>query len=511
MSFALLHRLKRHPFPVVAHFRQSLVLTYALPRDALTPLLSPGLRLDTFGDFGFVAIAMVQTEGLRPTFLPKVFGQDFFLSGYRIFTRFQTGNSRTLRGLKILRSDTDRRRMVWSGNALTHYHYRFAKVDVARYDHHLEIAITTPRRQADLHVIADLSERAAQLPDGSPFNDWHQARLFAGPLPFTFDFEESTNSIVLIEGVREHWHPRPVAVEVRKATFFDSPPFASTGPILASAFFIEDIPYRWKRGVVEQLPPLRVTTPLRRGRYQGVLQILRFNWPMYASAAVVLGAGAAAVGFVPLPLFIRFATLIGIGAAAFWLLVSLAVSHYVYDLAGIYGGHWLARAVRRPPQHYANLHAGFDEFSHVLAERFPESQRHLLDFFDTKRMTEPSIARAREVTKNQAAAQQVDFRSLPLLDDQLDAAFLIFAAHELREPDARVQLFRELHRSLTRSGSIVLVEHLRDVSNFIAFGPGFFHFHSRGQWLDDFAAARLRPAKEFSLTPFVHVFVLDKT
>lgn len=254
-----------------------------------------------------------------------------------------------------------------------------------------------------------------------------------------------------------------------------------------------------------------MTAGTHRSRFQGVLQILRFNLPMYAAAAVVLGGGAAAVCFLPLPSLVRTAALLGIAAAAFWLLVSLAVSHYVYDRAGIYAGEWLARALRRPPRRYANLHAGFDEFSNVLAARFPESERVTLDFFDAKRMTEPSIARARALTTNQPPAQQADFASLPLKDGQLDAAFLIFAAHELREHDARAQLFRELQRSLAADARVVVVEHLRDVANFFAFGPGFLHFHSRAQWLDAVAAARLKVVDEFLLTAFVRVFVLEKT
>src|SRR5947199_5071638 len=98
--------IKRHPIPISAFFRRSLVLTYALPRATLQPLLPPGLQLDTFGDLGFVAIAMVQTENLRPSFLPAAVGKDFFLIGYRVFTRFQTSDGRRLRGLRILRSDT---------------------------------------------------------------------------------------------------------------------------------------------------------------------------------------------------------------------------------------------------------------------------------------------------------------------------------------------------------------------------------------------------------------------
>src|SRR5580693_1468897 len=144
----MLHLLKRHPFPVQAFFRQSLVLTYAFPASVLQPLLPPGLSLDTYGDYGFLAIALVQTQKLRPSFLPAALGRDFFLSGYRIFARLASGAS--LRGLHILRSDTDSRWMAAAGNLLTHYHYRLCRASVAEQAGEVEIHIRTPRREADL-------------------------------------------------------------------------------------------------------------------------------------------------------------------------------------------------------------------------------------------------------------------------------------------------------------------------------------------------------------------------
>ena len=56
--------------PVRAFFRHCLVLTYAFPERVLAPLLAPGLTLDTWQGLGFLAIAMVQTEGLRPVGVP---------------------------------------------------------------------------------------------------------------------------------------------------------------------------------------------------------------------------------------------------------------------------------------------------------------------------------------------------------------------------------------------------------------------------------------------------------
>ena len=63
-------------------------------------------------------------------------------------------------------------------------------------------------------AIHPLAGKPAPLPEGSPFPDLKEARKFAGPLPFTFDYEEETHSIVRIQGVRQRWNPEPVAVEV---------------------------------------------------------------------------------------------------------------------------------------------------------------------------------------------------------------------------------------------------------------------------------------------------------
>ena len=249
----LSRRLQRHPIPVVAHFRHSLVLTYAFPKALLEPLLPPGLMLDTHGDLGFVAIAMVQTEDLRPVLAPRFAGQDFFLSGYRIFARYRNREGRLLRGLRILRSDTDRRLMAAFGNLLTHYNYHYAAVSVREQAGKLTINVVSAAHEADLCVTADLGNGAAALPDGSPFANWHDARLFAGPLPFTFDYEAETHSLVLIEGIRQDWHPNPVAVTVERCSFFNSSSFQGVRPVLANAFHVADIDYRWNRGVVESL------------------------------------------------------------------------------------------------------------------------------------------------------------------------------------------------------------------------------------------------------------------
>jgi uncharacterized protein YqjF (DUF2071 family) len=249
----VLYRLRRHPLPIAAHFRHSLVLTYAFPPEILRPLLPPGLTLDTHGEHGFAAVALVQTERLRPSFVPAALGLDFFLTGYRIFVR--VAHAPSLRGLYILRSDANRRVMVTLGNLLTHYRYRLAEVSCVERNGRLEIRVRTPRREADIEVVADLASRPAALPERSPFQALGDARRFAGPLPYTFDYEHASRSIVAVRAVRGTWDPQPIAVEVREATFLASSRFAGGKPVLANAFYVGDVDYRWERGEVVSAPP----------------------------------------------------------------------------------------------------------------------------------------------------------------------------------------------------------------------------------------------------------------
>lgn len=242
----LMVRLRRHPIPIVARLRDCLTLTYALPAPVLRRLLPPGLELETFGGDGFVAIALVEARSLRPAGFPRCVGQDFFLAGYRVFARLRLAEGRTLRGLRILRSDANRRAMVAAGNLLTHYNYHLCSAAVASSADRVRVTVRTPDGAGDLDVIVDPASRA--LPVHSPFPSVREARRFAGPLPFTFDYEPETNGTIAIRATRSRWRPEPVGADVRRAAFFDQPAFAGCTPVLAAAFHVTEVDYRWERG-----------------------------------------------------------------------------------------------------------------------------------------------------------------------------------------------------------------------------------------------------------------------
>jgi hypothetical protein len=232
-----------------------------------------------------------------------------------------------------------------------------------------------------------------------------------------------------------------------------------------------------------------------RGRFQGVLQIAAYHWLAY----VVAAAGMPAALLLPPPW--RSVALAIALPGMLWACVSLAVSHYIYDWSAIYRLDWLERSLLRTPRRWVNIHAGLDETSLALAGLFPDSVGEILDIYDPVEMTEPSIQRARRLAGAQPAARLAKWRALPLRDEAADTAFVIFAAHELRRPEARI---------LRSGGELVLVEHLRDWPNFLAFGPGFFHFLPERAWRQAADAAGFELRLRFALTPFVHAFVLRR-
>lgn len=249
------------------------------------------------------------------------------------------------------------------------------------------------------------------------------------------------------------------------------------------------------------------TIPIRRP-YQGVLQILQFNRRSYIVTSAGVAAALLTVPFLP-PLG-RMGLFLVIAPALFWLTSSLLVSHYVYDRFPLYDLSWLSRVLSRPPQRWINIHCGLDETSSILAAIFPDAAAQVVDIFEPRVITETSIRQARRVQHDGARATPARYDDLVFGANSFDTAFAIFSAHEVRRHDQRVRLFNEIARILVHDGELVLIEHSRDWLNFLAFGPGFLHFFSPREWRRASASAGLELQTKFSLTPFVHVYLLRR-
>lgn len=242
--------LKDHPFAVEAYFESSLVLTYAVPKEQLVSLVPESVEVETFNDtWGFIALAMVQTKNLRPKGFPKAMGNDFFLTGYRVFVRYTSATGKKYRGLYILKSETNKKKMEILGNIFTHYNYGTTDITLTEKSQQLQIE----SQKSGLKIIVETEIDEVPLPKSSPFENWKQARKFAGPLPFTFTYSPETKEVLIIEGVRQNWKPQAVNVLEVRSDYLDS--LQLKGMVLANAFIIKNIPYWWKKGRKEVWKP----------------------------------------------------------------------------------------------------------------------------------------------------------------------------------------------------------------------------------------------------------------
>lgn len=243
----MLSFLKNHPFAVEAVLKRTLVFTFAVPKSEINSFVPPCLSPDTFNnEWAFIAVAMVETEALRPKGFPVFMGRSFFLIGYRVFVRYVNNAGKNLRGLYILKSETDKPAMQLFGNLFTHYKY--TTTDIRLVDQPGGLHISSAKSNFDV-MIETGHAQPIPLPPGSPFQTWKEARRFAGPLPFTFTYMPATNQVLIIEGIRENWTPKPMQVAHYNFSFLNA--FKLQGMQLANAFSIEGIAYHWKKGKLE--------------------------------------------------------------------------------------------------------------------------------------------------------------------------------------------------------------------------------------------------------------------
>jgi SAM-dependent methyltransferase len=240
---------------------------------------------------------------------------------------------------------------------------------------------------------------------------------------------------------------------------------------------------------------------IKRKPFQGVLNILSFNRHFY-----LYGAGVLALITACFFLFTWPDVLYNIILALFLygLLMPLLVSAYVYDFSGYYHFNWLSGT--EAPLQIVNINAGFDETSFILKHKFPASDLSVFDFYNAAQHTEPAIVRARKVSLVYPGTLQIRSHHIPMPDHSADLIFLLSAAHEIRSFDEKQVFLTECHRICKPGGKVIMVEHLRDLPNLMAFTVGFTHFFSGSTWKKVFRSSGFESIKETKFTPFMSIF-----
>jgi SAM-dependent methyltransferase len=230
----------------------------------------------------------------------------------------------------------------------------------------------------------------------------------------------------------------------------------------------------------------------------GTFKVVRFNWPQYLVAGVIL-AGALMSGMANLPLLLSDSLWGVCSLGLLWTVTSLAASWWVYDHSHVYGqltsglgdlGSW------------ATVHAGFDDATATLRALLRRPPAAVVELAPR---AGASLRRARRSTGHLPSRSSCS--TVALATGSFDTIFVTFAAHEIRDLSAQRAMFAELYRALRCGGRLVITEHLRDLCNFAVYGPGTFHFQRAATWYRRSAEVGLLVESDLAITPFVHRMV----
>lgn len=243
----------------------------------------------------------------------------------------------------------------------------------------------------------------------------------------------------------------------------------------------------------------------RRRPFQGVLNILNFNRHFYFFGLGALACILASVLIISWPVKLFWLIILSF---IYGLTMPLLISAYVYDFSGFYKFNWLKnlKIEDAKDKFNLNINAGFDETSYIIKDVLPLSNLQVFDFYNAMQHTEPAIVRARKVSEIYPNTQEIQSNYIPLNNDSVDNIFLLSAIHEIRDHSEKVQFLKECRRVCKPDGSVIMVEHLRDFPNFLAFTVGFTHFFSRESWKKAFSEAGFKTCNESKFTPFMSIF-----
>ena len=501
-------RLRRHPVSDRAHLEDCLTLTYALPPRVLRRFCRRDSSSRPSAATASSPSRWSRRDRCARRRCPTRSDSDFFLAGYRVFThgsaRRRTHAARPAHPAQRRRPPVDGRRRQ-SVHALQLSPLR-RRGRSPRRSHHA-CASRRADDSGDLDVTADLTMPRCR-PDRR-FAPLREARRFAGPLPFTFDYEPETASPSSRSRRRATtWRPAPV-----RSTCGTSPsstsrssagarrssprrfmsPTSTTAGSAASATRLGEPARRWHDDARR-----RVRSSASTGRSTQASQQPRSRSSRWRSDRH--GASRSSRRAHRRDRTDRL-----------WIVASLVASWIVYDRSPLMRWEWIRRALgfapRRLDQHPCRarrIDAG------AAAPVRPGSRpglRHLRPGRD-----DGAVDRARQRRLARSPAPPSRRLSPPAGGDRHRrrrpaAALGARAAHRR---DARAPCSPSCVASSAPAARVVVAEHLRDWANFAGVRARLPAF-SFAAHLD--ALLRAEPFADshgVSVTPFVRVFVLRR-
>lgn len=190
---------------------------------------------------------------------------------------------------------------------------------------------------------------------------------------------------------------------------------------------------------------------------------------------------------------------------------SLMASCILYDQSDLYELNGLENHIDWDTIENAVLiHASFDPLSPRLEEKYPHLKLTVCDIYGNRHEHESGIEVSKKMFPPNPKEIRISPDKLPFDEDSQDVIFAVTALHEILDHQKRVLFFKEAERVLKKGGIIIISEQFRDITNFIFFNIGAFHFLSWKQWKSSIAPSGLNIIGNKKITPFANMLIVEK-
>jgi SAM-dependent methyltransferase len=193
------------------------------------------------------------------------------------------------------------------------------------------------------------------------------------------------------------------------------------------------------------------------------------------------------------------------------IIASLVASYILYDNSDLYELNNLKGIIDwKKTKNAILVHASFDPLSRSLEEKYPNLNLTVCDIFENRHEQEKGIETSKKIFPPNPKEIKISPNKLPFEDQSQDVILAVTSLHEILDHEQRVLFFKEAKRILKDGGVIIVSEQFRDLTNFIFFNIGAFHFLSQKQWKRAISGADLEIAENKKITPFANMLVVRK-
>lgn len=191
------------------------------------------------------------------------------------------------------------------------------------------------------------------------------------------------------------------------------------------------------------------------------------------------------------------------------ILASIFASYILYDKSDLYTLNNLRGILDfEKIENVVLIHASFDPLSKRLEDKHPNLKLTVCDIFENRHEHESGIKISKKVFPPNPKETKIIPSQLPFEDKSQDIILAITALHEILDHKERVLFFKEAKRIVKEGGLIIVSEQFRDVTNFIFFNIGAFHFLRQKQWEKAISEAGLEIIKNTKITSFANMLIM---